>query len=203
MPARGGILIGSILTLIRQDFSIERTLGSELAAASNAGSVLQQFVGGKHIGLQPRGADDDVQNQRVTSETPREPPVSNAQMPPGPKISITRAIIAPLTSVKLQATLTAVKIRNIAHKGLKRLYAEDNAKGVPADTVDKLCKMLAFLDDMQDPEELRALPSWKVHTLTGDRKGTWSLSVTRNRRLTFRIDTAEREICDLDLEDYH
>lgn len=108
-----------------------------------------------------------------------------------------------LTSVKLQATLSVVKIRNIAHKGLKRLYAEDNAKGVPADTVDKLRKMLAFLDVMQDPEELRALPSWKAHTLTGDRKGTWSLSVTRNRRLTFRIDTAEREICDLNLEDYH
>ena len=74
---------------------------------------------------------------------------------------------------------------------------------MPPDTVDKLRKMLAFLDDMQDPEELRALPAWNVHTLTGDRKGTWSLSVTRNRRLTFRIDAAEHEICDVNLEDYH
>jgi len=56
---------------------------------------------------------------------------------------------------------------------------------------------------MVRPEELRSLPAWKVHTLTGDRKCTWSLSVTRNRRLTFRIDIAEREICDLNLEDYH
>ena len=56
---------------------------------------------------------------------------------------------------------------------------------------------------MEDPEELRSLTAWKVHTLTGDRKGTWSLSVTRNRRLTFRIDTAEHEICDVNLEDYH
>jgi len=56
---------------------------------------------------------------------------------------------------------------------------------------------------MRDPEELRSLPAWKVHTLTGDRKGTWSLSVTRTRRLTFAIDTAEGEICDVDLEDYH
>lgn len=95
-----------------------------------------------------------------------------------------------------------MKIRNIVHKGLKRLYAEDNEKGLPPDAVDKLRKMLAFLDDMESPEELRALPSWKVQTLTGDRKGTWSLSVTRNRRLTFRIDTAEQEICDLNLEDY-
>jgi proteic killer suppression protein len=71
-----------------------------------------------------------------------------------------------------------VKIRNFVHKGLKKLYEEDNAKGVPPDTVDKLRKMLAFLDDMQDPEELRSLPMWKAHVLTGDRKGTWGLSVT-------------------------
>ena len=63
--------------------------------------------------------------------------------------------------------------------------------------------MLAFLDDMQAPEELGSLPTWKAHTLTGDRKGVWSLSITRNLRLTFRISTADYEICDLNLEDYH
>jgi proteic killer suppression protein len=96
-----------------------------------------------------------------------------------------------------------VKIRNFTHKGLKRLYAEDIAKGVPPDTVDKLRKMFAYLDTIEDAEELRALAAWKAHILSGDRKGTWSLSVTRNRRLTFRVDTAEREICDVNLEDYH
>ena len=96
-----------------------------------------------------------------------------------------------------------MKIRNFAHKGLKRLYEDDEAKGVPPDTVNKLRKILAYLDDMENPDELRALPAWKVHALTGDRKGIWSLSVTRNRRLTFRIDTNENEICDVNLEDYH
>jgi proteic killer suppression protein len=96
-----------------------------------------------------------------------------------------------------------VRIRSIVHKGLKKLYADDVTKGVPPDSVDKLRKMLAFLDDMEQPEELRALPSWKVHTLGGDRKGAWSLSVTANRRLTFRIDTDEDEIYDVNLEDYH
>ena len=96
-----------------------------------------------------------------------------------------------------------MKIRNFAHKGLKRLYAKDSVKGLPPDTVDKLRKMFVYLDNIEDPEELRALTAWQVHTLTGDRKGTWSLSVTRNRRLTFRIDAAEREICDVNLEDYH
>jgi toxin HigB-1 len=96
-----------------------------------------------------------------------------------------------------------VKIRNIVHKGLRQFYADDEVKGVPPNTVDKLRKMLAFLDDVEEPEELRMLPLWKAHILTGDRKGTWSLSVTRNWRLTFRIDLAEQEICDLNLEDYH
>ena len=62
--------------------------------------------------------------------------------------------------------------------------------------------MFAFLDAMQEADELRVLANWKVHTLTGDRKGTWSLSVTGNRRLTFWIDD-EPQICDLSLEDYH
>lgn len=84
-----------------------------------------------------------------------------------------------------------------------KLYEEDSVKGVPPDTVDKLRKMLAFLDEMDSPDELRMLPSWKAHRLAGDRKGTWSLSVTANRRLTFHMDAAEREICDLNLEDYH
>jgi len=96
-----------------------------------------------------------------------------------------------------------VRIRSFAHKGLKRLYTEDSVKGVPPDAADKLRKVLAFLDDMQDPEELRSLPAWRAHTLIGDRKGTWSLSITRNRRLTFRIDTVEHEICAVNLEDYH
>jgi len=63
--------------------------------------------------------------------------------------------------------------------------------------------MLAFLDDMGGTEELGGLPVWNAHVLTGDRKGTWSLSVTANRRLTFWVNTAEREICDVNLEDYH
>ena len=94
-----------------------------------------------------------------------------------------------------------MKVRRITHKGLRRLYEDNSSKGLSADAVDKLRKMLTFLDAMQDPEELRALPLWKAHVLTGDRKGTWSLHVTRNWRMTFRIE--DREIVDLSLEDYH
>jgi toxin HigB-1 len=96
-----------------------------------------------------------------------------------------------------------VKIRSFAHKGLKRLYEEDSARGIDSATVDKVRKMLLFLDEMEDAKELRSLSNWKAHTLTGNRKGTWSLSVTANRRMTFRVDSARHEILDLNLEDYH
>lgn len=96
-----------------------------------------------------------------------------------------------------------MKVRSIAHKGLRKPYEDDDTKGVPADTADKLRKMLAFLDEMEDVAELHTLPSWKAHVLTGNRRGIWSLRVTRNRRLTFRIDIAGRELFDLNIEDFH
>lgn len=53
-----------------------------------------------------------------------------------------------------------MEVRSTAHKGLRRLYEDNSSKGMSADTVDKLRKMLAFLDAIQNPEELRALPTW-------------------------------------------
>ena len=61
--------------------------------------------------------------------------------------------------------------------------------------------MFAVLDHMKDVSELVAWPLWKVHTMAGGRKGTWSLHVTRNWRLTFRVEA--NELLDLNFEDYH
>jgi proteic killer suppression protein len=93
-----------------------------------------------------------------------------------------------------------VRIRNFLHKGLKKLYLEDSSKGLPSD-VDKLRVMLTFLQDMEDPETLQVFPLWRAHRLAGERKGSWSLHVTRNWRLTFQV--RDGEIVDLDYEDYH
>lgn len=96
-----------------------------------------------------------------------------------------------------------MKIRNVVHKGLRRLVEDDDASGVQPAVVEKLRRIISFLQDMEREDELRAVPSWKAHLLTGDRKGTWSLFVTKNWRITFRIDQGEIEIIDLDYEDYH
>ena len=89
------------------------------------------------------------------------------------------------------------------HKGLRRFIEHDDPSGLAPPIVEKVRNMLTFLEAMEDEREMRHLPGWKAHLLTGGCKGTWSLTVTRNWRMTFRIDQAEREIDDLDFEDYH
>jgi proteic killer suppression protein len=98
-----------------------------------------------------------------------------------------------------------LRIKTFAHAGLRRLYVADEPKGLRPEAVDKLRKMLAFLQDMGSVEELRTLPTWKAHRLTGDRKGTqgtWALHVTKNGRLTFRIDHND-ELTEVNFEDYY
>jgi toxin HigB-1 len=96
-----------------------------------------------------------------------------------------------------------MKIRNVIHRGLRRFIERDDASGLSPAVIEKVRNIVTFLQEMEDARELRDVPSWRVHRLTGDRKGTWSLTVTRNWRLTFRIDSTEGEILDLDYEDYH
>ena len=69
--------------------------------------------------------------------------------------------------------------------------------------MEKVRNILTFLQEMEDAQELRDIPIWNAHQFTGDRKGIWSLTVTRNWRITFKIDQAEGEILDLNYEDYH
>lgn len=96
-----------------------------------------------------------------------------------------------------------MKIRNVVHKGLRRFIERNDSSGLPAAFIERVRNIVSFLQEMDDAEEVRAVPAWRAHQLTGSRKGTWSLTVTRNWRITFRIDEAEREIVDLDYEDNH
>ena len=91
----------------------------------------------------------------------------------------------------------------MVHKGLRRFIEDDDTAGLPPAVIGKVRRIISFLQDMEREDELRMVPSWKAHRLSGDRDGTWSLFITKNWRLTFRIDQTEIEIIDLDYEDYH
>jgi proteic killer suppression protein len=91
-----------------------------------------------------------------------------------------------------------MKIRNVIHKGLRRFIEDDDSSGLPAAVASKVRKIISFLQDIAHEDELRTVPTWNAHQLSGDRKGIWSLTVTRNWRITFQIDRTEVEIVDLD-----
>jgi proteic killer suppression protein len=67
--------------------------------------------------------------------------------------------------------------------------------------VKRVRNVLAALVSAESVRSLKGLPGWRIHELSGDRKGTWSVSVTGNWRITFEV--AGDEIVNLDLEDYH
>jgi proteic killer suppression protein len=95
-----------------------------------------------------------------------------------------------------------MQIGSIRHKALRRFAETGTSKGLPSEVVERLRNMLAFLAAIEAEDELTVPPNFGAHRLTGDRKGEWSLTVTRNWRLTFRIGE-DGVIEDMDLEDYH
>ena len=65
------------------------------------------------------------------------------------------------------------------HKGLRLFIEDDDASGLQPAVVAKVQRIVSFLQDMEREEELRTVARWKAHMLTGNRKGTWSLFVTK------------------------
>jgi proteic killer suppression protein len=95
-----------------------------------------------------------------------------------------------------------VEFESIRHKALRSFAETGRTKGLPGNVVERLRKMLAYISVVQSVEELKIPPNYGAHELTGDRKGTWSLTVTKNWRMTFRVNS-DGNVEDLDLEDYH
>jgi proteic killer suppression protein len=91
-------------------------------------------------------------------------------------------------------------IRSFRHKGLKRLYLDDDVRSLNADHVEKLRRILARLDIAKVPQELD-LPGYRLHPLKGDLKGFWSVTVQANWRVVFRLE--EGQVFDVDYIDYH
>jgi proteic killer suppression protein len=96
-----------------------------------------------------------------------------------------------------------MKIISVRHRGLARLIKEESPIGVPANYLNKIRKMISFLQVISCLDELKAVSFWRIHELSGDRKGVFSMVVSRNWRLTFRVNSDQPTIFDLDLEDYH
>ncbi len=86
------------------------------------------------------------------------------------------------------------------HKGLARLYQRGERRGVAADLLPKVERILARLDVATCAGQMD-LPGWKLHSLKGKMKGFWSVWVSGNWRIIFRFRGTDA--VDVDLVDYH
>ena len=79
---------------------------------------------------------------------------------------------------------------------LKNLFAimfieENDTRGIRTDLVDRIRKILAVLIVAENMDHVKGPPGWRIHQLSGDRRGTWSLSVSGNWRITFDVEHSE------------
>jgi len=91
-------------------------------------------------------------------------------------------------------------IRSIRHKGLQRLYEDDDPRGVRAEHVTKLRDILARLDAAATVADMN-VPGFRLHPLKGERKGLWAVTVRANWRVMFRF--VGPDATDVDYLDYH
>jgi len=91
-------------------------------------------------------------------------------------------------------------IASFKHKGLRQLFEDDNARGVNAEHLRKIRQVLGVLHAAQTIDALR-LPTFGLHALKGDLKGSWAVTVRANWRIIFRFEDGRAS--DVDLVDYH
>lgn len=91
-------------------------------------------------------------------------------------------------------------IKNIAHKGLKRFFTQDDKSLLNHKDCLRISRILDRLDAAVDVMDMN-LPGYNLHKLTGNMKGFWSIKVSSNWRIVFRFENADAH--DVNLEDYH
>jgi len=91
-------------------------------------------------------------------------------------------------------------IRTFRSRALKRLHERDVRTGISAEQLPRVRTVLAILDDAAQPSDLD-LPGYRLHSLRGDLRGFWSVRISGNYRLIFRME--DGDAYDVDLLDYH
>ena len=91
-------------------------------------------------------------------------------------------------------------IQSFRHRGLRRVFETGSTAGIPPQFAKRLGVILAVLNRAHEIRDAD-LPGFRLHPLKGLRKGTWSVWVSGNWRVTFRFKNGD--VSDVNLEDYH
>jgi toxin HigB-1 len=91
-------------------------------------------------------------------------------------------------------------IRSFKSKALARYWTKGREGRIKPEWRNKVRLVLSRLDAAERPEEMNA-PGYGFHALTGNMRGRYAVSVSRNWRITFAWSGTDA--IDVDLEDYH
>lgn len=91
-------------------------------------------------------------------------------------------------------------IKSFVHKGLERFFLTGSKADIQPHHAVRLRLILAQLHQARTIDDMN-IPTLRLHELKGDRKGTWSVTVQANWRITFRFVEGDAEV--VDYEDYH
>ena len=80
-------------------------------------------------------------------------------------------------------------IQSFRHRGLKRLFERRDPSKLRADQAERIGIALADLNAARTPRDID-LPGYRLHPLKGERKGFWSIWISANWRIVFRLRTA-------------
>ena len=83
---------------------------------------------------------------------------------------------------------------------MERFFAAGTKSGIQAQHADRLRLILGRLNVSTSALDMN-LPGLDLHQLHGSRKGTWSVKVSGNWRVTFRC--SGKDVDEVDYEDYH
>jgi proteic killer suppression protein len=82
-------------------------------------------------------------------------------------------------------------VLNIRHNGLKRFVEDGDPSGLPGVMVERIRNVLSFVHEMESVDELKTLPGWQAQAVSDDGLGLWSLSLSRNWRITLQISEVD------------
>ena len=92
-------------------------------------------------------------------------------------------------------------IKTFADKTTEALFATGKARRVPAELARRVVRKLDMIDSAYRLDDLRVPPGNKLHALSGDRRGQWSISVNDQWRICFRFEG--EDAYDVEFCDYH
>ena len=92
-------------------------------------------------------------------------------------------------------------IKTFADKETQQLFIKGKSKRLPADLIQRALRRLEYVNLAITLNDLRVPPSNRLHALSGDRDGQFSISINGQWRICFHF--SDGDAYNVEITDYH